>query len=235
MTVTPAVSHNLVYTQPWRWHVAPVPLHARWYAANGSVIRTSDRALREALQAQQNKKKAELIRSYSHYSYHAPAALLADFAVFGITSRTGVRIPSGLIISKTPVAALPYAVLSSADPSGLTHLDLTQIRQITDPRGLEAWVIPGQLGICIFGIFPSRQTIPGLSPSGPTIPGISGGEIAWGCQPSVARAEQGGAGIGGGGLSYEVLPKTKPTFRIRTGPNSGRTIRAPYGIYIGPG
>jgi len=39
--------------------------------------------------------KARIIRYDARHSYHAPAALLADFAVFDIHSRSGVRLKDG--------------------------------------------------------------------------------------------------------------------------------------------
>lgn len=227
VTLKLPVSHNIAYIaygQPLRSRAGAF-LHATWYAANGAMIPTSDRALRRALQTRQNEQRAQLIRVLSHEpSHRAPPALLADFAVFAITRRTGVRISSGLTISRPRLSSLPLAVLRLLNPFHSIQPDLTQIRQIASPAGFTAWVIPGQDGICIVGTGPS------LGRTG----ALGGHRSAGACQPNLARAEQGGAGFGGGGLIYQVLPKTKPTLRIRTGPNSGRTIRVPYGIYLGP-
>ncbi len=243
MTLTPAVSHNIAYA-----HLVPHALpalltHATWYGANHAVIPTSDRALRQAIQARQNEQKEQALRTLSRYpAYHAPRALLADFAVFAITSRSGVRISSGLTVSRPRVSSLPAAVLDLIERQYtrtplLSKLnrqpvepDLSQIRQITSPTGLSAWIVPGRNGLCLFASQPPR------GPAG----ALGGGGASGGCAPSLRQAEQGGAGESAGqtpttGIYYIVVPKSRPTTKILSGPHHWRTIRPPYGVFIGTG
>lgn len=201
-----------------------VQLSGRWYARDGTVIPTSDRALRQAEAAQEAAQKAAAIRQYARYSYRAPAALLASFAVFSITSRTPVHTASGVTISRPTLSSLPFAVVNFADPRQPPRLDPSEIRQVTVPSGLTMWVIPGERGLCIATI--GQPIVRGF--------GGGGGE---GCTVSLARAERSGTGVSTGGArtpqtTYEILPKSRPTLRIRMGPHTFRTIRPPYGVYI---
>jgi hypothetical protein len=202
-----------------------IPLSGRWSAADGTVIPTSGRALRQAEAAQEAAMKTAAIRQYAHYSYRAPAALLASFAVFSITSRTPVHTASGVTISRPALSSLPFTVVNFADPGQPPRLDPSEIRQVTVPSGLTLWVIPGERGLCVAAISP------------PIVPGIGGGGGGEGCTSNLTRAEQSGSGFSSGGAgrpqtNYEVLPKSRPTLRIRTGPHTFRTIRPPYGVYI---
>jgi hypothetical protein len=57
------------------------------------------------------------------------------------------------------------------------------------------------------------------------------------CSRDVASATAQGAGVssghpGGVTWHYGVLPNTKPTLTIRTGPHSHKTLRPPDGVYI---
>jgi hypothetical protein len=202
-----------------------IPLSGRWYAADGTVIPTSGSALRQAEARQEAAMKAAAIRQYAHYSYRAPASLLAAFAVFSITSRTPVHTASGVTISRPALSSLPFAVVNFADPRQPPRLDPGEIRQVTVPSGLTLWVIPGEQGLCVAAISP------------PLVPGTGGGG-GEGCTPDLTRAEQSGSGLTSGGAgrpqtTYQVLPKSRPTLRIRTALHTFRTIRPPYGVYIG--
>lgn len=201
-----------------------IPLSGRWYAADGRVIPTSGTALRQAEAAQEAAMKAAAIRRYARYSYHAPADLLAAFAVFSITSRTPVHTASGVTISRPSLSSLPFEAVNLADPRQPPRLDPSEIRQVTVPSGLTMWIIPGERGLCVAAISP------------PIVPGFGGGG-GEGCTSNLTSAEQRGSGFSSGGTgrpttTYQILPKSRPTMRIRTGPHSFRTIRPPYGVYI---
>lgn len=215
-------------------NVAYAPLHrtgfllrATWYAADGSVIPTSDRALRRANATRQNGLRAAMIRRYARYSYRAAPALLADFAVFAVTSRTGVRTSTGLTISRPRLSTLPYPIVNFADPNQPPQLDPRNIRQITTPSGIRVWVIPGQRGLCIAAL----DRLPFAVHSGIA---TGAGEA---CSANLTQAETTGTGLtsgrpGGATITYRVLPKSKPTVTIRTGPHTHRTVTPPYGIYV---
>jgi hypothetical protein len=218
------LSNNVAYFP--RQRSAAVLLRATWYAADGSVIPTSDEALRRANAARENAMRAQSIRRYARYSYHAAPALLADFAVFAITSRTGVRTSTGLTISRPRLSTLPFGVVNFADPNQPPQLDPENIRQITMPSGIQVWVIPGQRGLCIAALDRPRFSIhPGIA--------TGGGEA---CSGNLAQAEATGTGLTSGGpggtVTYRILPKSKPTITIRTGPHTHRTITPAYGIYV---
>jgi len=92
---------------------------------------------------------ARAARYDARHSYHAPAALLADFAVFAFTSRTGVRTPGGNIISHPPLATVPLPILRLASPDRRLQLDPKDMRQVTTPSGVRVWITPGRRGVCI--------------------------------------------------------------------------------------
>jgi hypothetical protein len=220
-SLNPRLANNLAYLPIKTSH----PLLGTWYAADGGVIPTSRRVLQDALAARQSHQRAQLIRDLSRTSYHVPRALLADFAVFSITSRTGVPVGGGLTISRPSLSSLPYAILSMAGRAPSQH-DLRDVRQVTAASGRKMWVFPGGGGICLFVNNP-------LSP-----PGRDGSGAGGGCSGSVASAEEeGGMGMSTGGVGpsvrYKVLPRSHPTLTIRTGSHATRTIRPPYGVYIG--
>ena len=198
----------------------------RWYAADGRVVPTSDRGLRHAQAAQQAVLAARAARYDARHSYRAPAALLADFAVFAFTSRTGARAPGGDLISHPRLATVPLIILRFATPDRRLQLDPEAMRQVTTPSGGRAWIIPGRHGVCIAEIDPSL--IPG-EPSG------SGGAS---CSGTLAEAEAHGAGVssgrpGGPTMLYEVVPISHPTITLRTRGGHHRTIRPPDGVYVG--
>jgi hypothetical protein len=66
-------------------------VRAAWFASNGRAIPTSDQALLRAIAARKAVLSARIVRYDARHSYRAAPALLADFAVFAVTSRTGVR------------------------------------------------------------------------------------------------------------------------------------------------
>jgi hypothetical protein len=122
------------------------------------------------------------------------------------------------------LSSLPFTVVNFADPRQPPRLDPSEIRQVTVPSGQTLWVIPGEKGLCVAATSP---------PIGPGIGG-GGGE---GCTSNLTSAERSGSGFSSGGagrpqITYTVLPKSRPTLRIRTGARTVRTIRPPYGVYI---
>lgn len=97
------------------------------------------------------------------------------------------------------------------------------IRQATTRSGISAWIIPGAHSLCVAEVdkphFPFLGTSAGMS-----------------CSRDVASATAQGAGVssghpGGVTWHYGVLPNTKPTLTIRTGPHSHKTLRPPDGVY----
>ena len=116
LTVTRSVRDNVTYIAATDLRPrATSLLKAEWYAASGALVPTSGRVLRQAIQLRQAEERARLLRTLSHYPrYRASASLLADFFVFSINSRTGVRIPSGLTISKPRYFAFCYPLLHSS-------------------------------------------------------------------------------------------------------------------------
>lgn len=197
-----------------------------WYAPDGSVVPTSERALRHAEAARDAVLTARAARYDARHSYHAPPALLADFAVFAFTSRTGVRTAGGNIISHPPLARVPLTILELASPNRRLQLDPEDMRQVTTPSGVRVWIIPGRHGVCIGEV--DRALVPGgLSSSG-------GGS----CSGTIAAAETHGAGLtsgrpGGPTMIYEVVPIAHPAITIRTRGGHRRTIRPPDGVYVG--
>jgi hypothetical protein len=214
--------------------VAPVPRSApslagsTWYASDGSVVSTSDQALRRAVAARQAKLKAQAIRSVRRRSRPAPSALLADFAVFSVTSRTPVREPGGLTISRPRLADVPLPILQLVSgPFGPGRLDAGQIRAIVTRSGARMWVIPGGAGLCLAVLDTARLP----SPTG--IPDTGAGAS---CTSSRVTAERDGIGLsagfpGGVSTTYRVLPRSRPTITVRIGGHE-RTIRPPFGVYV---
>jgi hypothetical protein len=199
-----------------------------WYASDGSVIPTSDKALRNAIAGRQNAQRLQELRRYARYHYRPPRALLAAFAVFSITSRTGVHMPGGLTISRPTLESLPYPIVNVADPNQPAQLDPYDIRQVTSASGLQMWVIPGARGLCVTALEHARF---------PSPLGLETGAGA-GCAPSIAAAESDGSGFssgrpGGITTTYLVRPNSTPAITIRTGRRGRRTVRLPYGVYMG--
>jgi hypothetical protein len=204
-------------------------LHGTWYATNGHVIPTSDHAVLHANAANDAVLSARIIRYDRLHSYRAAPGLLADFAVFAITSRTGVRTPSGDIISHPPLSSVPYTILEgAATPDTPPQLDPEDMRQVTTRSGAQVWIIPGKRGICIATV--ERSHLPDGT--------LSGG--ASGCNANLAEAESEGIGFTSGHVGgvrtiiYRIVPKSIPSITIRTSSGTRKTIRLPDGIYVGP-
>ncbi len=91
-----ATAANNVVVAPFH-SGTPFVRHATWYAADGAVVPTSDRALLHAIAAKQSIERKRVIRQDARIRYRPPSALLAAFAVFDVSSRTGVKV-GGLTI-----------------------------------------------------------------------------------------------------------------------------------------
>lgn len=199
----------------------------RWYSSDGQLVPTSESALTRAIAARYAVWSARIIRYDTHHHYNAPAALLADFAVFTITSRTGVRTASGDIISHPRLSSLPFTVLNLTEPNRGLRTDPEATRQVITRSGSEVWITPGPNTLCITVL--DKPTRPGLPDSG----GFEG------CTANLAQAETDGAGIGSsarpGGVArlYKVVPFGK-TITIRTRRGTRKTFYPPDGVYAGP-
>ena len=182
----------------------PFLLRASWHAADGSVVPTSDGALRQAIAARDNILRERIIRQDAHRSFRPSPAIIADFAVFNVTSRSGVRV-GDLTISHPKLSSVPLPILDLTAPRRRDpldpELDPEDMRQATTPSGVSAWIIPGRHGLCVAAVdqpqFPYRYGSGG------------GGE----CSASVAQAEIGGVGFSscrfsGYSWHYGVLPNT---------------------------
>jgi hypothetical protein len=116
-----------------------------------------------------------------------------------------------------------------ADPNQPARLDPREIRQITTRSGTRIWVIPGQRGLCVAALDQATFPVAAALETG----------AAAGCSANLAQAEAEGAGFTSGGpggtTTFELLPRTHPTIRIRIGAHRHRTIRPPYGVYVGTG
>jgi hypothetical protein len=231
-----AATRRYVVDVPAANNVAITPLHtgtpfllrATWYGSDGSVIPTSDSAMRHAIAARDNVLRERIIRQDARSSFRPSPAILADFAVFNVTSRSGVRIGQ-LTISRPRLSSVPLPILSLTAPRRHAEfdpgLDPEDMRQATTPSGVRAWIIPGRHGICVAAV------------DEPQFPNRYGGGGAAGCSVSVAQAESEGAGFSsccfsGYSWHYGVLPNSHPTLTIRTGPHTRKTIRPPDGVYI---
>jgi hypothetical protein len=205
---------------------APFLERATWYAPDGTVVPTSDRALLHAIAARQAVWKAQAIRYDERHAHRAAPVLLADFAVFSITSRSPVREPGGIAISHPRLAALPLTILQLfSRPGGPAQPDLRQTREIVTRSGDRMWVVPGAHGLCLGVVDRSRF-------SGPL--GVTGGGAT--CSADLTRAEADGVGLssgyaGGATTTYGVLPKSKPTVIVKIRGHK-RVIRPAYGVYI---
>ncbi len=208
-------------------------LRAAWYTPDGQRVATSNQALLAAEAAHDAPLKAQAIRNILQHPYHADPSLLAAFAVFDITSPTGVKTAAGDIISRPPLSSLPLAILQGyvPPPCGprieiprtlcLLHLDFTEVRQVITPSGVRLYVIPGAQGLCVHTIASSP------------FPDRFGGGFG-GCDPDLADAEAHGTGFGGASLGVtitgEIVPKTIHRITIHTSRGT-RTIPVPDGVY----
>lgn len=218
--VTAQAANNVVIAP---FHAGtPFVLRAVWYSADGAVIPTSDSALLRAVAARQRVEREEIIRHDARIRYRPASALLAAFAVFNVTSRTGVKV-GGLTISHPALSSLPLPILSITahvgNPRFDPELDPKEIRQARTRSGVSAWIIPGAHSLCVAVVDKPRFPL-----------FVTGAGMA--CSPDVATAVAGGSGISSGEWHYGVLPNTKPTLTIRTGPHSHKVIYPPDGVYI---
>jgi hypothetical protein len=202
----------------------PFLLRVAWYTVDGAVVPTSDSALLHAIAARQNIEREPIIRRDARIRYRPSSALLAAFAVFNITSRTGVKV-GGLTISHPAASSLPLAILKitghARNPRFDPELDPKDIRQATTPSGVSAWIIPGARSLCVAEV------------DKPRFPRLFGGTgAAMGCSRDVASAVSEGSGVSSDGWHYGVLPNTERTLTIRAGPHSHKTIHPPDGVYI---
>lgn len=225
--VNAPASNNVAVAQAPR-DTFPVPLRAAWYAADGHRIPTSNRALLAAQAARDAAQKAQAIRYDLQHSYHADPSLLAAYAVFAITSPTGVKTAAGDIISRPHLSSLPLAILQGEDrPEQLFQLDFTQLRQVITPSGKRVYLIPGRRGLCLSA---------GANTS-PFLDGILAGGGGSSCAP-LARADSQAlrfiSGYLGVDTMYEIVPKTIHSITIRTSSGLRTTIPLPDGIYVSP-
>jgi len=201
----------------------PFFVRAAWYTADGAVVPTSDSALLDAIAARQRIERGRILRRDSRIRYRPAGALLAAFAVFNVTSRTGVKV-GGLTLSHPALSSLPLAILEitghARNPGFDPELDPKDIRQATTPSGVSAWIVPGARSLCV-AIVDKRRS-----------PLVSGTGAGMACSRNVVAAVAEGSGISSNGWHYGVLPNTKPTLTIRTGPHSQKTIHPPDGVYI---
>jgi hypothetical protein len=211
-SVDASVADNaaIIRAQP---DTSPPVLRGAWYAPDGHRLPTSNRALLAAQAAQNAAQRRHAIRSLSKHINHADPSLLAAFAVFAITSPTGVKTAAGDIISRPTLSSLPLNVVQFGPrPLQLFQLDFTQVREVITPSGVHLYVIPGRRGLC-------------LSTEGGT-----------GCN-LLPGVETQGISLTGGALgisrTYRLVPRTIHSITIRTS-HGTRTIPLPDGVYVSP-
>lgn len=228
VVVHPHVTGNVAYS--------PVPSQPRqlvavdWYAADGSRLPTSARALVQATEHRQAVLRAQALKAVEHSTYRADPRLLQAFAVFGVTSPVGVRLANGVTISDPPLSSLPFGILNWLEPNDtVTEPDPHATREITMPSGTRFFVIAGRRGLCAGTVDSGPLTF-----GNPALAGFAtgGGE---GCAPSIASALARGTGISStnatGSTIIRVTPKAHPSLTIPTGAHSHRTVRPPFGVY----
>lgn len=209
-------------------------LSGRWYGASGAVVPTSDEAFLEAEREMRAPQIAQTIRYDELHSPTPSAAVLADFAVFAITSRTGVRMANGDIVSHPTLAELPWAILVGglADPQHggparavaiFGEPDPLDIRQVITPSGARLYVIPTHSGLCLDSLDDSPLAEGVLSGGGGT------------CGP-LARVQSQGLGFSGGSFgtstTYRIVPKTIHAIVVRGANGVRRRVAVPDGIYV---
>ncbi len=230
----PNGTHRQIVDAPTANNVAAVPiakasgalLSASWYAPDGQVIPTSQKALDRAIAARDAVLSARIVRYDAQHSDPAPPALLADFAVFAVTGRTGVRTAAGNIISHPRLSTVPLPILGLTEPDRPDHdFDPEEMRQVITRSGAEVWITPGLQGICLTVLEPPRVR-----------GGVSSGSFG-ACSANLAQAEAHGAGVSSGypcGVTkiYDVVPKSA-TITIRTRRGTRQAIYPPDGVYVG--
>lgn len=94
--------------------------------------------------------KARAIRYDLQHAHRADRSLLAAFAVFAVTSPTGVETAAGNVISRPPFSSLPLDIVQGGEWLHVpVQLDPSQVREVITPSGVHLYVIPGRRGLCL--------------------------------------------------------------------------------------
>jgi hypothetical protein len=202
---------------------------AAWYDASAHVIPTSDAAFLKARAQMLAGMAAPVIRYLQHHPQPTPP-VTSDYAVFSITSATGVRTAEGEVISAPPVTNLPWDILASArhsGPFGGGQPDYEDVRHVLTPSGGNVYVIPGPFGICLSSI--ERSPFPD---------GLFGGGGGGSCTENVTQAENRGVAFTstsfGKSTTYRIVPKTIRSITVRGSNGARDTVPVPYGVYVSP-
>jgi hypothetical protein len=196
--------------------------HAAWYGASGHVIPTSDAAFLKAQAHMQAGMAAPVIRYLQHHPQPTPP-VTSDYAVFSITSATGVRTAEGDVISAPPVTKLPWDILASArhsGPVGGGQPDYGDVRHVLTPSGGNVYVIPGPFGICLSSI--ERSSFPD---------GLFGGGGGGSCTEDVTQAERQGVAFTstsfGKSTTYRIVPKSIRSITVRGSNGTRHAVSVP--------
>jgi hypothetical protein len=211
-TLDASVASNVAVARA-RPDTPPPVLRAAWYAPDGQRVATSNRALLAAQAAHDAGQKAQAIRYDLQHAHHADLSLLGAFAVFAITSRTGVKTTAGDIISRPPFSSLPLDIVQGGIWIHVSvQLDPTQVRQVITPSGARLYVIPGRRGLCLLasGGGGSCDLLPGVETHG-------------------LMMTLGSLGVN---TTYKLVPKTIHRITIHTSHGTRTTIPVPDGIYV---
>ena len=158
--------------------------------------------------------KARAIRYDLEHAHRADRSLLAAFAVFAVTSPTGVKTAAGNVISRPPISSLPLDIVQGGEWLHVpVQLDPSQVREVITPSGVHLYVIPGRRGLCLLS---------------------DGGGGSCDLLPYVeAHGIFMTLGSSGVTRSYRILPKTVRSITVHTrgGPSK---VRVPDGIYVSP-
>jgi hypothetical protein len=223
-SVSVTASNNIVVTPAM---TLPRPLHAAWYAQDGTVVPAHYLPLRQAETAQQAPAREQAISYDKRHSYTAAPSILAEYRIFRITSRSGVPVGNGMAILWPRLSSLPTPILESAFPGQPQHLDPLDIREVITRSGTRLYVIPGARGLCVSRSYPDPLT--GI---------VEGGGDA--CAPNLKLAKR-----GAGSTSYNdgvtvtagISPDYRQTVR-RLGRRNAQMVNRAYGVYaittIGP-
>jgi hypothetical protein len=189
-------------------------------ASTGSVVGAAGRA---ATPVPDGASQRSIVREDTTRAAHASAAILTRFAVFGVTSRTGVPV-GALRISRPRLSSVPLPILVMSRPSQAPDLDPRETRQATASWGARVWIVPGRHTLCVFTLEP------GASASG------HGGAAA-GCTTNLHETLARGVSassccFSGYSWDYGVVPSGHPTVTIHTSPRATRTVRTADGVYI---
>jgi hypothetical protein len=225
--VHPRIVGNIAYAPGARQLEQLVGVN--WYAADGSRIATSATALRHAVVHRQELIRLRSLREVEHNTYHANPKLLGAFAVFGVTSPTGVVLSDGVRVSDPPIDSLPFTILNWLEPNDtVTEPDPHAVRQITMPSGIQFYVIAGARGLCAGGVDHGDD-----ASGNPALAGLSGGG-GEGCSGNIADALKNGIGFtssdAGGSTTYTVRPIGHPYVTIGRGV-SRHTLAPADGVY----